>query len=84
MVRLGNTSITCVTDPQIEMSGGVTYEFPGAGSRDALCALIDKSVTSAVQFATGAVEIHFTEGLVLRVTPWADFPTREFIYIARI
>lgn len=82
IVILENRTITCVTDPQIEVAGA-TYRLPEPGSRDALCALIGKSVVGAVQLETGTVEIEFTEGLILRVSPWTDFPAREFIYIAK-
>jgi hypothetical protein len=81
MVITEGSSITCVTDPEIVIDG-VTYRLPEPGSRDALCSLINKTVVGARQFETGACEIDFADGSMLRVSPWPESPTREFIYIA--
>ncbi len=62
MVMLERSSITCVNGPLIEI-GGVTYEFPGAESRDALCNLIDKRVERAAQFDDATVELEFDGGV---------------------
>lgn len=80
MVILGGHSITCVTDPEVE-TARATYRLPEAGSRDALCALIGATIQHATQQQTGTVEFEFSEGLILRVSPWPDDPSREFVYI---
>lgn len=81
MVILWKKQITCMNSPQIEVDG-VTYNFPEAGSRDALCKLIDKRVRRAVQFGDATVEIEFDDGLKLRVSPFIQEPSWEFIFIA--
>lgn len=80
MVILEHRTITCGT-AQIE-AGGVRHHFPNAGSRDAICELINRHVRAAAQEDDGTVQIEFDDKLILRVSPFADDPMREFIFIA--
>ena len=79
MVQLEHRSITCNTDPEIQV-GEAIYRFPSAGSRDALCLLIDKTVRGVRELPTGGVEVAFAGDLTLRVMPTEDEPW-DFLYV---
>jgi hypothetical protein len=47
--RIDYNVLRALTDPVVEMPDGAIHRFPHPGSRDALCSLIDTTVTAAVE-----------------------------------
>jgi hypothetical protein len=58
---------------------GVNYQFPGEGSRDALCALIGKTVRSALGVDEEAISLEFYSGERVQITQRA-YPHIEAFY----
>jgi hypothetical protein len=64
--RIDDNVLRCMTLP-IVISDGKAYRFPGPGSRDALCALIDTTIEAAEIHEGDRLELRTDAGHILRL-----------------
>jgi hypothetical protein len=76
--RVGYSILRALAGPRVELHDGVSAQFPEAGSRDALCRLIDSEVVTADEVADGTrLEVRTSRGDLL-VIDGSDHPHPEF------
>jgi hypothetical protein len=80
MLQFDRYYVTCVGVTRVTVSGA-TYVFPGSGSRDALCQLINHHVTSAASKADDIFSLEFENELSLTVTPDPEHPEWNVTYV---
>jgi dTDP-4-amino-4,6-dideoxygalactose transaminase len=65
-IGLSNGKLTCLLHPHLE-ADAVRYQFPHAGSRDALCSLIGRTVSISKVDIDHAIDLEFDNGARLHV-----------------
>jgi hypothetical protein len=75
-VGLESNRLSCVGRTSVVIND-MTYVFPEAGSRDALCELINQHIVRAESREDGSLVLDFEDGVSLRVTRDPEHPEWE-------